>query len=190
VHDAFAGRRQSPSEVEAARSLRPDREDPETQRSRATMWDVVRFAEYHEYRAIIVENVVEVVRDWVLFHVWWQAMENLGYTGQMVSLNSMFALFDGMTTPAAPQSRDRIYIVWTRDRRRKPDLRIEPTAPCGSAGRRGSADLADRSQRRQARRAESVLVHVPDLPRRRHAVLLLRAERDRLLDPGNAHRRS
>jgi DNA (cytosine-5)-methyltransferase 1 len=112
----------------------PTEEDPETARSRATMWDVVRFAEYHEYRAIIVENVVEVVRDWVLFHVWWQAMENLGYTGQMVSLNSMFALFDGMTTPAAPQSRDRIYIVWTRDRRRKPDLRIEPTAPCAKCG--------------------------------------------------------
>lgn len=109
-------------------------DDPETVRSRATMWDVVRFAEYHQYRAIIVENVVEVFRTWVLFPTWWQAMESLGYHGQMVSLNSMFALFDGMTTPPAPQSRDRLYVVWTRDRRRKPDLRIEPWAPCPTCG--------------------------------------------------------
>lgn len=112
----------------------PTDNDPETVRSRATMWDVVRFAEYHQYRAIIVENVVEVVRTWVLFHTWWQAMENLGYHGQMVSLNSMHALFEGMTTPPAPQSRDRIYIVWTRDKRRKPDLGITPMAPCAKCG--------------------------------------------------------
>lgn len=108
--------------------------DPETVRSRATMWDVVRFTEYHGYRAIIVENVVEVIRYWVLFPIWWKAMENLGYHGQIVCLNSQFAIFDGMTTPFAPQSRDRLYIVWTRDRRRKPDLRIEPLAPCLKCG--------------------------------------------------------
>ncbi|MGD9729523.1 MAG: DNA cytosine methyltransferase, partial [Nitrospiraceae bacterium] len=33
--------------------------DPAEERSRATMWDVPRFAEYHEYRIIIVENVVD-----------------------------------------------------------------------------------------------------------------------------------
>src|SRR4051812_42596623 len=37
-------------------------EDPAFVRSRATMWDVPRFAEYHKYKAIIVENVVEVLR--------------------------------------------------------------------------------------------------------------------------------
>jgi hypothetical protein len=49
----------------------PTELDPATQRSRATMWDVVRFTEYHQYRAIIVENVVEVVRTWPLFWTWW-----------------------------------------------------------------------------------------------------------------------
>lgn len=106
-------------------------DDPATARSRATMWDVVRFTEYHEYRAVIVENVVEAVRNWPLFWTWWQAMENLGYTGQLVSLNSMFAL-------PTPQSRDRIYIVWSRTgkkkRTSKPDLVITPHAPCAKCG--------------------------------------------------------
>lgn len=101
--------------------------DPETQRSRATMWDVVRFTEYHMYEAIIVENVVEVVRTWPLFWTWWTAMERLGYVGQLVSLNSMFAL-------PTPQSRDRIYIVWTKGRQWKPDLTITPVAPCIKCG--------------------------------------------------------
>jgi len=33
--------------------------DPACERSRATMWDVPRFAEYHKYNIIIVENVVD-----------------------------------------------------------------------------------------------------------------------------------
>jgi DNA (cytosine-5)-methyltransferase 1 len=105
----------------------PTELDPATQRSRATMWDVVRFAEYHRYRAIIVENVVEVVRTWPLFWTWWAAMEQLGYVGQLVSLNSMFA-------HPTPQSRDRIYIVWTRKGNRRPDLAISPLAPCLRCG--------------------------------------------------------
>jgi DNA (cytosine-5)-methyltransferase 1 len=40
--------------------------DPAAERSRATMWDVVRFMEAHRYQAVIVENVVNV-RDWELF---------------------------------------------------------------------------------------------------------------------------
>lgn len=99
---------------------------PETQRSRATMWDVVRFAEYHAYEAIIVENVMEVTR-WLLFWEWWAAMERLGYVGQMISLNSMFAL-------PTPQSRDRVYIVWTKKKNRLPDVRITPLAPCAKCG--------------------------------------------------------
>lgn len=101
--------------------------DPATIRSRATMWDVVRFTEYHQYRAVIVENVVEVVRTWLLFNTWWQAMENLGYVGEIVSLNSMFA-------HPTPQSRDRIYIVWTRKGNHRPDLVISPVAPCAKCG--------------------------------------------------------
>jgi DNA (cytosine-5)-methyltransferase 1 len=67
------------------------------------------------------------VRTWPLFWTWWAAMEQLGYVGQLVSLNSMFAL-------PTPQSRDRIYVVWTRKGNRRPDLAIAPLAPCVKCG--------------------------------------------------------
>jgi DNA (cytosine-5)-methyltransferase 1 len=43
--------------------------DEAAERSRATMWDVVRFADHHAYRAAIVENVVEVTQ-WRPFQSW------------------------------------------------------------------------------------------------------------------------
>src|SRR5437667_10749596 len=62
------------------------------QRSRVTMWDVVRYAECHAYEAVVVENVVDVM-PWSLLPVWYQAMERLGYAHQPLFLNSMvFAL--------------------------------------------------------------------------------------------------
>lgn len=91
-------------------------------RSRATMWDVPRFAEVHQYRAIIVENVVDV-RHWVMFDAWLMAMHALGYQHKCVYLNSMFA-------HPTPQSRDRAYIVFWRKGNRAPDLDIRPTAHC------------------------------------------------------------
>jgi DNA (cytosine-5)-methyltransferase 1 len=97
-------------------------DDPAFVRSRATMWDVPRFAEYHEYNCIIAENVVEVTR-WPLFRTWLQAMDVLGYDHQVVSLNSMFC-------HPTPQSRDRVYIVFWKKGNRKPDLDIRPPAPC------------------------------------------------------------
>jgi DNA (cytosine-5)-methyltransferase 1 len=97
-----------------------DAPDPTAERSRATMWDVVRFAEQLRYEAVIVENVVEATK-WVLFGAWWQAMTDLGYTGRTVSMNSMFH--------GVPQSRDRIYVVWTRKGIR-PDLDLELPAWC------------------------------------------------------------
>ena len=54
-----------------------DAPDPSAERSRATMWDVVRFAEQMAYDAIVVENVVEATR-WVLWPAWLQAMTDLG----------------------------------------------------------------------------------------------------------------
>lgn len=59
--------------------------DPSTERSRATMWDVCRFAEYHHYNAIIVENVVEAKTRWPLFDVWLTAMHKLGYEHNIVT---------------------------------------------------------------------------------------------------------
>lgn len=112
--------------------------DEAAERSRATMWDVVRFTEAHEYRAILVENVVEVV-DWSsprgvrggLFDSWIAAMHAMGYRHRIISLNSMHAQAMGLP---APQSRDRVYIAFWRDGERPPDFeRMQrPRAYCPS----------------------------------------------------------
>lgn len=99
--------------------------DPADDRSRATMWDVPRFAEYHRYRLIIVENVVDASH-WILFDAWLTAMHTLGYQHRVVYLNSMFA-------HPTPQSRDRMYVVFWRGVR-APDLDIRPIGPCGRCG--------------------------------------------------------
>lgn len=92
--------------------------DEAANRSRATMWDVPRFAEYHHYKAIIIENVVDAYR-WVPFPAWLQSMELLGYEHEIVWLNSMHAQAYGMP---APQSRDRMYVVFWLKGNRAPDL--------------------------------------------------------------------
>lgn len=97
-----------------------DAPDPTAERSRATMWDVVRFAEQIAYKAIVVENVVEATK-WVCFPAWWQAMEAIGYQGKILCHNSMHH--------QVPQSRDRIYIVWTQPGIR-PDLEFEHVGHC------------------------------------------------------------
>lgn len=87
-------------------------EDEAANRSRATMWDIPRFAEHHRYMAIILENVVDAAK-WDQFPAWQLAMESLGYELQFVWLNSMHAQIGGLP---APQSRDRMYIVmWRKD---------------------------------------------------------------------------
>lgn len=92
--------------------------DEAAQRSRATMWDVPRFTEVHQYQAVIVENVVDAA-NWVPFKAWLLAMDSLGYEHQIVYLNSMHAWHLGA---AAPQSRDRLYVVFWRKGNQKPDL--------------------------------------------------------------------
>ena len=67
--------------------------DPSAERSRATMWDVPRFAEFHGYNIIVVENVVDA-RDWVMWDAWIMAMDSLGYDYQIVYFNSQFAHLD------------------------------------------------------------------------------------------------
>jgi DNA (cytosine-5)-methyltransferase 1 len=105
--------------------------DEAAERSRATMWDIPRFAEHHAYDAVVVENVVEAAR-WVMFPAWLHAMDCLGYAHQIVSLNSMHA--PAMKAPRAPQSRDRIYIVFSRHGIRRPDLTPRPFAWCAECG--------------------------------------------------------
>ena len=102
-----------------------DAPDPSAERSRATMWDVPRFAEQVGYDAIVVENVVEAAA-WVMWPAWWQAMECLGYRGRVVSANSMHH--------GVAQSRDRIYVVWARAGI-DIDLEFEQAGWCGRCER-------------------------------------------------------
>lgn len=94
--------------------------DPAAERSRATMWDVPRFAEQNHYAAIVVENVVEATK-WVGWRAWCIAMEDLGYERRILSHNSMHH--------GVAQSRDRLYVVFTRSGL-APDLDLELTGWC------------------------------------------------------------
>ncbi len=109
----------------------------EQDKSRATMWDIARFAEEaiiagSPLQAIVVENVVDAFKwgagdDGGLFNAWLQAIDGLGYSHEIVWLNSMFA------PPApdlAPQSRDRMYVVFWLRGRQAPQLRVEPPSWC------------------------------------------------------------
>lgn len=101
--------------------------DPSAERSRATMWDVPRFAEYHEYNMIVVENVVDAAK-WRMWDAWLSAMHALGYEHEIVYFNSMFAF-------PTPQSRDRLYVVFWKKGNRKPNLEFCPQAHCDKCGR-------------------------------------------------------
>lgn len=110
--------------------------DEAAERSRATMWDVVRFTEVHRYKAIIVENVVEVL-DWApdgapvgcLFESWLLTLRSMGYKHRIVSLNSMHAQGHGLP---APQSRDRVYVCLWLSGNPAPDFErmLRPKAYC------------------------------------------------------------
>jgi DNA (cytosine-5)-methyltransferase 1 len=95
---------------------------PEEERSRATMWDVPRFAEFHNYEIIIVENVVDA-RYWVTWDAWLKAMHSLGYKHKCVYINSMHCF-------PTPQSRDRMYIVFWKKGNKAPDLEFTPISWC------------------------------------------------------------
>jgi DNA (cytosine-5)-methyltransferase 1 len=110
-------------------------EDPETaivQRSRLLMFDVLRFAEHHRYKAMVIENVVDIATNpkfreaWAL---WRKSLTNLGYEHRVVSLNSMHAQAHG---DPAPQSRDRLYVVCWLKGNRAPDVDkvMRPLAWC------------------------------------------------------------
>lgn len=101
--------------------------DPSEERSRATMWDVPRFAEIHRYNLIIVENVVDA-RYWELWDAWLHAMDLLGYDHHIVYFNSMFA-------HPTPQSRDRMYVVFWRKGNPAPNLDFRPRAYCAKCER-------------------------------------------------------
>jgi len=83
----------------------------EPDRSRATMHDVVRFAEHHHYETILVENVPEV-EEWPLFPHWLAMLtDGLGYHYRRVILNAADARLYG---EPVPQSRTRWFGILTR----------------------------------------------------------------------------
>jgi DNA (cytosine-5)-methyltransferase 1 len=103
--------------------------DEAADRSRATMWDVPRFAEWHKYKLIITENVVDAAK-WVMFDAWLMAMDALGYHHHIVYMNSMHAQLGGLP---APQSRDRMYVMFWLKGNPKPNFDLlMPLAHCGT----------------------------------------------------------
>lgn len=107
--------------------------DEARERSRATMWDVPRFAEYHRYPVVIVENVVESSR-WAPYGAWLQSMQSLGYDFELISHNSMHAQMFGLP---APQSRDRLYVAFWDKRLPRPEWEKaqRPQSWCETCGR-------------------------------------------------------
>lgn len=110
-------------------------------RSRATMYCVPRFAEYHQYKAIIVENVAEA-RWWgprhnrgAAFDAWLMQMAAWGYRHRILYLNSAhFA----MLGPSSACYRDRMYVVfWHESMGRQPDFDkwTRPAVTCERHGR-------------------------------------------------------
>jgi DNA (cytosine-5)-methyltransferase 1 len=128
-HSVAKGRKRADNQPDLFDEVLPD---AAAERSRATMWDVPRFAEVHRYESVIVENVVDAFH-WQPFQAWLMAMDSLGYDHQAVFLNSMHAQVFG---PGAPQSRDRMYVVFWRKGNAVPDLgRVNrPEAVCHECG--------------------------------------------------------
>lgn len=124
-HSVAKGKKRGTNQPDLFGDVLPDEA---ADRSRATMWDVPRFAEHHGYKIIITENVVDAAK-WVMFDAWMMAMTALGYEHHIVYLNSMHAQYGGLP---APQSRDRMYVVFWLKGNRRPDFEryFRPKAYC------------------------------------------------------------
>lgn len=106
------------------------------ERTRATFWEAVRYAETWQPELVFVENVPDVVDRWALFDNWLGCMDKLGYPpglAGMLSVNS--AHIGGTGIPFAPQWRDRFYMVFVRKDIGRPfPLAPSPTALCFECG--------------------------------------------------------
>jgi DNA (cytosine-5)-methyltransferase 1 len=124
-HSVAKGRKRVTNQADLFGDTLPDEA---ADRSRATMWDVPRFAEVHRYRAVITENVVDAAK-WVMFEAWLMAMKSLGYEHRIQYLNSMHAQHGGLP---APQSRDRMYVLFWLKGNQAPDVEkyFRPKAYC------------------------------------------------------------
>lgn len=136
--------------------------DDAATRSRLLMFDVLRFAEHHRYRAMLVENVVDVATQpkyRMAWTVWRRDLANLGYDHRVISLNSMHAQTHGLP---APQSRDRIYIACWRRGDTVPDFEriLRPQAWCTRCDEVVEASQAWKNDRTVGRyRQQYVYIH-------------------------------
>ncbi|GAA2560195.1 DNA cytosine methyltransferase [Streptomyces koyangensis] len=101
-------------------------------RTRATALDIIAATEVHRYDVVMCENVTEFATDWELFDWWLAGMTILGYEYQIVCASS--AHLGGPDNAAAPQLRDRLYVVFRRKGIPQPDLEVRPDAVCPECG--------------------------------------------------------
>jgi|GEM_PF-374653 len=101
-------------------------------RSRMLMRDVLKFTRYHRYKAVIVENVPDILK-WVNLDSWLREFHVEGYKHKIVTLNSAFASLLG--DPAC-QLRDRVFVVFWQERYPEPnwDKWLRPAGWCPSCG--------------------------------------------------------
>ena len=84
---------------------------PGCETSRATAFEVIRFANVLQPRWIVVENVIQM-RHWKRFEEWTGKLKGLGYQINHGTLDARYF--------STPQSRRRLFVVC--DREAKPDL--------------------------------------------------------------------
>lgn len=113
VHDLLCA---APSCTGHTKARGVDRPHHDT--ARATAWCVIRVAEIHRPRFVIVENVPEM-RRWALWPAWTHALECLGYAWSAHVLDAADC--------GVPQVRKRL-IVTARLGRRAPTL-VAPSVP-------------------------------------------------------------
>ena len=106
---------------------------PETfERTRATALDILAATDCNRYDAVVFENVIEFALDWDLFDWWLQGFRVIGYNVQVFCATSSH--LEGEGNEAAPQDRDRVYGVITREGIPLPDLTVSPRALCPECG--------------------------------------------------------
>lgn len=119
-------------------------------RSRMLMRDVVRFSRHHRYKAVIVENVPDILK-WAALDRWLAEMAAEGYRHKIITLNSAFAQATGLP---APQLRDRVYVVFWLARYRTPhwDKWLRPKGFCPGCGETVRAIYHPKPGKRRAMR--------------------------------------
>lgn len=118
-------------------SLMPGENEANEQRfarTRVTAYGVMRCAEIHRQKVVVVENVPEFVLDWHLLDWWFQGWRLLGYRRPVVMCVDA-AHVSGPDNPGSPSWRPRVVIVIVREDVAMPDLDLRPAAHCGSCRR-------------------------------------------------------